>query len=189
MLSISSAADTLPQLDRGHVPPRRRAGDDRLGSGLAGRKPIPRNTSPRTSTRRRWSGPRPGPHPTRSSDAAAPARWCETRRCRRWVVRAARHARRARRRTHRPRRWPTPRPAGPSSCRPVPATTAEPAPQRTAIAMSTLCSTGVVACVVRSISAAPLPETSRAMSMPAERTPAPAGHCSEADPAAARCRR
>ena len=45
--------------------------------------------------------------------------------------------------------------------------------------MSTLCSTGVVACVVRSISAAPLAETRSAMSMPAERTPAPAGHWPE----------
>ena len=46
--------------------------------------------------------------------------------------------------------------------------------------MSTLCCTGVVDWVVRSISTAPLPETSRAMSIPAERTPAPAGHRSGA---------
>ena len=42
--------------------------------------------------------------------------------------------------------------------------------------MSTVCSTGVDACVVRSISRAPAAETSSARSMPAERTPAPAGH-------------
>jgi hypothetical protein len=41
--------------------------------------------------------------------------------------------------------------------------------------MSTVCSTGVVAWVARSISFAPAPETSSAKSIPAERTPAPAG--------------
>lgn len=46
--------------------------------------------------------------------------------------------------------------------------------------MSTLCCTGVVDRVLRSISVAPPPETSRAMSIPGERTPAPAGHCSGA---------
>ncbi len=50
--------------------------------------------------------------------------------------------------------------------------------------ISTLCCTGVVTCVVRSINRAPLPETSRAMSIPAERTPAPNGH--SADSAASR---
>ena len=44
--------------------------------------------------------------------------------------------------------------------------------------MSTVCSTGVDACVVRSISRAPAAETSSARSMPAERTPAPAGQSS-----------
>ena len=44
--------------------------------------------------------------------------------------------------------------------------------------MSTVCSTGVDACVVRSISRAPEAETSSARSMPVERTPAPAGHSS-----------
>ena len=46
--------------------------------------------------------------------------------------------------------------------------------------MSTPCSTGVLTWVVRSISAAPLPDTSRAMSMPSERTPAPAGQSAAA---------
>ena len=42
--------------------------------------------------------------------------------------------------------------------------------------MSTVCSTGVDASDLRSISRARVSETSNAKSMPAERTPAPAGH-------------
>jgi len=44
--------------------------------------------------------------------------------------------------------------------------------------MSTMCSMGVDACVVRSISRAPAAETSSARSIPADRTPAPAGQSS-----------
>jgi hypothetical protein len=44
--------------------------------------------------------------------------------------------------------------------------------------MSTVCSTGVDAWVVRSINRAPDADTISAMSIPAERTPAPAGHSS-----------